>query len=632
MTNQKFWDSDNQRSRAWALADRLGVDYNDSEVQVLLRKMLRERDNAKQKPLTRSQYDDLKTGKTVKETKGEHVQTRRARGTMLDPNELPPPTGFVSDKSDVDWINYYLSDTLLSGHTLYQIQEVMSEFLNENPRAKFEVFRSAGKTVLVLAMIIRRICDNPEERFFFQSVNQTKTKQRIRVIRRELMTNPRIIEDYGYLPADNDPQSRYTGKWSETQLELKRNYNGVEPTIQGIAWGDDNALGQHFTGGVLDDPWTRKNQRTNGDFDKFWDWWNEFVGCLDQAKFVWVLCTKKGVDDIYHEWDTNNVFATFKQPLVEVMPEEHVDYEYVIENGAIVGVDFFNKRDDVTYVPYECNGKYTIENVLVLKKTITKRDDFEREYQLNPIPPKAKVFKWKYVNWAEPSASDFYGSIPFEDMKRGYHDMFYVAAYDPAFGTTRDADYQALVVMGAIHGRYYLLDLWIGKWDKQERIDVFNQYLTKYSWIPVYIEGYFRQMQMIKDLTGELKNKGLRFREVDFELASDAKYKRMYENKGLKRAGKLARIHDIIGSKWFDGNVYVNRVLEGTEKFVEFRNEAVTFPRCRKIDALDAFATGIYVLSKRGASDGPITISSETVSRCPIPEGQMGNRFTLGKW
>ncbi len=539
-------------------------------------------------------------------------------------------------ENDIEWIEFFLGDSLLRPKKkavmeeltrlglvgkLYPIQNQLSEFLDENPWGKFEVYRGVGKTVIAIGKLLRKMCDNPNECFFFQSETEVKTINRIRTIKKELQTNQKIIAFYGYLPADSNATGNrikslgkdYRGKWAEGMLELKRDYSGIEPTLMGISWQTGLGVGFHYTGGILDDPWSVKNQNTNGASEKYWEWWSEFYGSLEDADFCWVLCTKKGLHDIYEEMDIRKIFATFKRKLVLKWPQK---VKYIEKNGAIVDVEILDEDYETTrYVEDDCYGKYTIKNCLLILKDIGKAA-FEREYQNNPIRDDGILFNYGKIRFCDPKSIDEYARLPYQ------HDKMWrgIVMYDPAFGLTSEASYNALVAMAQYHRRIYLLHAWIGHWSKPERITAFTEARELFPGFPFYCEDVRQQLNVIRDLTAET---GIILRPFSPKI-KNAQSRELFVQ--TSNPAKKAKIYDALEPIIEDGRFYVMPNLPFLD---EFEDEVKNFPNNLKDDFVDAISMACMVIDPSRIVAGALTSGYATL-HSPIKGGTIATEFTIG--
>lgn len=684
----KFWDNDKQKYAAYYYIKKHGLDITRPEIKESVRARMRiETENKKkfkgEKTVSEqiAEFEKTKDLGSIKITKTNHfIKDILTQGVeqALKNGPLPPPTGYDSKDgshwdnptdlakrkrvkfyldakgkkqplpsfgdNDVAWIEFFLGDPITGGTLLkpkkksehkylkrkkllgkvYPIQQKMSDWLDENPWSKFEVWRGAGKTVIVIGKLLRKMCDNPNECFFLQSETDDKTIQRIRVIKKELQTNQKIIAFYGYLPADSSATGGkkqlfgkdYKGKWSEGVIELKREYSGIEPSLMGISWNTGRGVGYHFTGGVLDDPWSMHNQNREGDKKKYWDWWGEFYGSLEYADFCWVLCTKKGLDDIYFQMDKDRLFATFREKLVIEFP---LEFNLIEKNGAVVEAKLINRKNFFRYVNDDCFGKYSIEKVLLIRNRIGN-EVFEREYQNNPRRLEGKLFNWNKINICEIDSTDRYAQIPFHEVSRSK--MRGLIFYDPAFGLTSGASYNALVAMAEFEKRIYILRIWMGHWTKDERVKSFNHARQMYPTYPFYCEDVMHQLNIIRDLTDST---GIMLRPFT-PKGKGIHYKDMFS--GQKHSSKKAKIYDGLEPVIEDRRMYI---MKKTPYFSEFENEIKNFPDGLKMDVIDATSMGCFLLDRKQGRESVLDSNFHPRDGFLPNNMSIGNVFNIGK-
>lgn len=576
-------------------------------------------------PDRKATWRQKKTAKSVAAEQGK-------AGVLTSPDDAtPPPTGFdsrdmtvdkngkrvqfkhpffgITPPSDEEWIEYYLKDTFLKGGKLYDIQVAMSRFMDAQPWAKFETWRGAGKSMGGLGKLVRRMCDDPNLAFAIISSIQAVSEARVEVVRKEIVVNPLILRDYGYLAGDvTAGRRRYKGKWRSAYLTLQRTVNRIEPSLMSIAWQDALSVGFHFDGVLFDDPWTDKNERSTTDFAKFEAWWGEFVGTLENVQFVWVLCTRKGPSDIYHWWDEKKVFSTFtKRRLVLQFPQ---DYEFVEnEFGRRESVVIHDYDPSVKYVEDTCHGKFEIHKVLLIRDR-QGHAYFEREYQGNPIPAEGILFKWADIRWFSPQSTDFYGQAPYTDTFKAnvFGKSKGVLMFDPALGESAGSSYQVILAIGWYLNRYYLLDIWMGHWGAKARRQAFVEAHQAYPTFPIYVEEDFRQLKTMQDLTETLT--WLRFKPFR-SRGKGLKYASLFQGHGTQ-AAKLAKIYDGLEGVLSGNRVYVNLLLLTTKpkEMQEFQDEVKGFPdKCRYLDVIDDLAMAILQLDE--SATGPLIVAGK---------------------
>ena len=511
------------------------------------------------------------------------VRTTGSPRRILFDDEKPEPTGFVSDKPIINWLEYYCP-RLFHNH-LYPVQRDIHEFQKLHPWNMTQVYRAAGKTVLTLGKLAYKICQNPEERLFILGQEIKKTIQRVRLVR-NLLGSPEIVNHYGYLINDGGTGNRRRGKNTEAMFEVHRKIDAIEPTLMAITWKDDQALGYHYTGGGMDDPWSKKLQNQEGALDKWMEWWGEFQGNLEMCRFLDILCTRKGLKDLYARLGTEKLFKVLRIPLVTRYPSKiqllmnETEDLYI---GAIVSDDY-ELYDD-------CNGKYSM-TTLDYKRgikciPILRHNDpltFEMEYQQNPYLPEGNVFKWKHAN--------VFNSHTPDPIVRGFYKQFNsvkkIKIMDMAFGESKKSALNVLYVMGIYRNRIFIFDGWIGRWGTSERISVIKKAEARYPGVPIYIEDDVSQIATVRDIQKKLKH--LKVKNFTSK-GKGLNYKVIYE--GEKDASKKGKIHDSLGVPWTDGRYYIYEKLPG---FDELKFQILQFPKCEMFDQIDAVAMGTIVL------------------------------------
>jgi len=507
----------------------------------------------------------------------------------LDPNARPEPTGFRSPLKLVKWLVHYFPNVY--DPDLYDIQKDMIKFLNNNPWAMIEIFRSAGKSKLVMGILCYIICENPNERLFLLAEEIKKGIQRVRTIR-NMLGSPRIIEDYGYLINDSAGKSVRKGKSTELMFECHRDIDAFEPTLMAITWQDSQALGYHYTGGVMDDPWSKKLQNQEGAKAKWMDWWGEFQGCLDICRFLYILCTKKGVKDLYLDLEGLKMFKLLKVPLVQQFPDSIkllTNKEGDIYTGAAIKGKY--KITDT------CHGKYsmTIHNRDPKKGKIKfcipvlRHNDplnFQMEYQQEPYLPDGDVFKWEHANLYNRRSQD---PLVFRFFKQ-FNSIKKIGIMDLAFGESERSDFNVLLVMALYRRRFFIIDAWVGKWSAQKRIEVIRKFGEKYPGTPLYIEADMAQIAWVKDIRKRVNTVKIR----DFiSRGKGRNYQILYE--GEEKASKKGKIHDALAVPWSDGNFYISKELPCLS---DLELQLKQFPRCDVWDIIDTLAMGVIVLRK----------------------------------
>jgi len=607
----KFWDNDLQRSRAYQMVKRYNknvpndqmLDYNDPAVRETLRGILRKRErNIKHNEdiatkVHRFVEDEIqkKMPKVISDNIKEYIprKLQKQKEKESDPNSKPPPTGFKSDLPPEEWIPYYFPDSFKNG--LYPIQKKILAELMAHPWSIVKVFRSAGKTKLATTLICYYICQDPNERIFIMTGEKKKGIQRLRMIR-NMLGSPRIIKDYGYLINEGSNSSVRKGKNTEYLFECHRTIDAIEPTLMVITFEDDQAVGFHYTRGLMDDPWSNKLENQNGALEKWMERWGEFQGSLEQCQTLYILCTRKGVHDLYWKLELEKQFYSIEYPLVKKWPSQ---IEFIEdENGMYIGA----KVSDDYEIEDDCFGKYSMEfeNRDPLKgkicrciPLIRKRDPigFSREYQQVPYIPDGDLFKWKNCRLYNKDSSD--------PLVMGLFKQFSylrtIGIMDMAFGLKEESDKNVLLVLTFYRGRFFVVDGWSGRWTIDERISIIKEMEAKYPGTPLYVESDLSQIHIVNDLKKKLNHlKIYEFRSRNH----GTNYKNLFE--GQEKAAKKGKIYDALAIPWSSSKIYLRTDLPVIE---DLELQIKQFPRCESYDSIDALSMGIIVL--RQFASGP---------------------------
>lgn len=519
-----------------------------------------------------------------------HVEGERYEGPLdvLDLQELRDlmevPTDYHWDKSRQEWIDFYVADSLLgAGNKLSNIQWEIDNFLQENKYAMVQVFRGAGKTVLVIGDLAYVICENREGKFFVQSETIGRSRKRVQTVRTLLMTNRQLIADYGYIPHHR----AYKGvkkTWKAGEFTVKRETISIDPTLLALGWKDADTLGGHKTGGVFDDPWSLKLQKAAPKSVEDWmEWYHTtHVPTMEEAEFEYMICTRKGVEDIYYELEDNGMYAVFKRPAIVKYPSQ---YHYIRTDKGVL-VDAVVDSDDWE-ISDDCNGRFSIEKFLMFQERMKSSKDtsFEQEYQLNPLPPAGLAFGWDKLKFID-GHHEFYELV--EERKKEKY-LKVIGGMDLAFGKSARADFTALCVVGYLHPNYYLLDIYLQRGgtleDKAAMIRRAKQQHPMLS--NVFVEADLQQSATVSEIRAKVQSVAIS------PVLSRQEETKLRPLKTDEFSAKDLRIMNQIEFALDGGNLYINK---NAQHFDEFEREYRFFPRSAHKDVLDALGIGVSKL------------------------------------
>jgi len=503
------------------------------------------------------------------------------------------PTDYVSKLGSTAWYDYYLAEQLLKptpfGKSLSNTQICIQDFLDRHRKAMAQVFRSGGKTVLVLGGLTRLISEHKENNYFVQSEIVSKSRRRVQAVRNILMTNKPLIGDYGYLPRD----IKYKGirdTWKLGEFTVKRETVQTDPTLMALSWTDAEMLGGHFAGGFFDDPWSTKlEQQGEKKKEQWFEWYDTtFQGCMEDSSFEWFICTPKGIEDIYKTLERTGQYHVYKQPAILKYPSKY-HYEDAIDASgkkykkAIVETQDWHISDD-------CHGRFSIESFLQKKASMVRgMASFEQEYQLNPVPKGGRAFKWADLRWFN-SIAEFYNLI--EDEKKRAKLVKIQGGMDLSFGKSQRSAFTALCVVGYLHPNAYLLQTFLGRGlginGKAKLIKRAVKMFPKLNIIHMEADvSQSENVDDIKKLCPEVKIKEVLSRQEQAKITK-SDYPTTWSKKQI-------RIHSQLENIFEANRFFVNKNMN---HFDEFEMEYKFFPGSPFIDLLDALGMVISRLTR----------------------------------
>ena len=532
--------------------------------------------------------DDYKTQKRLKEFWREnHTEGERFEGPLelfsLDEltEMMMEPTNYQSPLNHNDWFDYYIAPMMFKGDsmTLSSTQHEVNAFLDTHQHALVEVFRKMGKTVLVVGRLAEQVVENPEENFAVQSEIIDRSRDRVMAVRAHLQSNPRLIADYGYLPHDKKYRNT-TALWKAGEFVIKRETIQTDPSLKALSWKDAKMLGGHFKGVLFDDPWSIKleeNRDTNK--EKWFRWYDStLIGSMEEDSWQHIVCTRKGLYDIYRELEDRGVFAVYKKPAIVHYPSE---IEYIKVDGRIVDVKFSDDGE----ISDDCNGRFNMRFFLMQKIQMSP-SAWEMEYQLQPMPLKGRMFDWDDIQYYKMKNLYQEGTEKIDPAIR------VIGAMDMAFGKSETAHYTALVVMGSKGRDIYLLQIYLkrgaSKKYKAKMIDRAKQdYPTMRK---VFIEADLQQsayVEEVAELVDSVRIEGVLSRHEEKILKKESTDK--LEPKHVRI---ISQIDEVIESQRF-------HIREDMKHYDEFKKQVKEFPKSKWDDIIDAVGIGTSKLKKK---------------------------------
>ena len=506
---------------------------------------------------------------------------------------METPTDYHTPLSLVEWMKYYLEGREASflrffPHLWSDMQIEMFCLWQEHRRLMYECFRDAGKTMVADAILLYEICENPDNNYFIMSETKEKAADRVKHIGDMLLSNKKLIADYGFLP-NIKPFKGIRQSWKADRITVKRHFKQTDPTLMAFSTESPAATGYHYAGGVFDDVWSfRLEQNSLRNKEKFHGWYDgELEGCLENAWELWLL-TRKGPTDLYQDLEDSQFYVTFTRPAIKTFPSKwHIEYKEV-EGKQIF--DYIEVESDDYELTDDCNGRFSIEFFLE-KKSKMRADKWESEYMLNPIAAQGIYWRKRDLRW-------FYGyRVLFKKwQERNAMALVRVTAFiDLAFGMKARSDFTALTVVAAFDRKFYFCELYLKRNATENMVvEMIRKACNDFPMLrEVYIEADLSQtaaVRRIKEKVAFITIRPFLSRQETAELKKEDSAIRS----DLK--GKQVRIWTQLEGIIEDNILYINKHMRNKK---EFDDEFRTFPVCEHFDVLDSLGNNIAASAKK---------------------------------
>lgn len=508
---------------------------------------------------------------------------------------MSEPTNYQSPLSMVDWAEHYLEGRsggilLHKPHLWSNQQHRMMTCWETHKRVMFETFRDAGKTMAGTAINTHEICEHRDSNYAMMSESKAKAKKRVKQIGDILLTNKRIIADYGFLPHMTKYEG-HTQSWTREEITVKRDFKQTDPTLMSFSSESTEATGAHFAGITFDDVWSaklEKNSRSNK--DKWLTWYDgELEGCLENAWELWLL-TRKGPTDLYQDIEDRNFYVIFKEPAIQKYPEDWEIIWKTVNNRKVFDHIQVNSKDGI--ITDNGHGRFSMEFFLE-KKSKMDAVKFESEYQLNPLASKGKFWDRNNLRWIN-GYYEYFDKVEERHWDRRFK---IIGAIDPAFGQSARADYTSLAIIGSYEKKIYLLECYIKR--KATTNDVVDMIRKAKQTFPlmseIFVEADLQQTayyEQIKKKASFIAIKPILSRQEQALLyKNDSAVRDDLKNKPLRIWSQLEGIIE-------DNMFYVNKSMQAIK---EFNDEFNTFPSCSHFDVLDSVGMGVSKIHKKAA-------------------------------
>ena len=200
------------------------------------------------------------------------------------------------------------------------VEPFHAEWLNAFENNRFNVLlapRGHGKTSIVGAYILWRICRDRHIRAVIVTINQDKANSMMRFIKENLSGNPKLIGVFGEFKSPDT--------WSNDNIRvIQTGFTGIphnEPSLTVLGVGS-RVVSAHYDLIVLDDITDDENSRVETRRQKLEDWYNgPLIGTfLSHTKLI-NIGTRWHEDDIHNYLMSKSGFTTLRYQAL-LNPEE----------------------------------------------------------------------------------------------------------------------------------------------------------------------------------------------------------------------------------------------------------------------------------------------------------------------
>lgn len=350
-----------------------------------------------------------------------------------------------------------------------------------------------GKTTIVSTLLpIWAICKNPNARVAIIAKNEVDAKGIMRSIHSELLSNEKLIRDFGVFKSDEENRA-----WAIERIDIaQRTAIRKEGSIQ-IYGSKGNVLGKRFDLVICDDVVTEKNSATPEQRQSMMEWFN--LGCETMPEHPWsqlaVVGTLFDPEDLYH---------TIRELRYPDTQESIYTTQY---EDAVVDEDA-----KTTLWP----ERWTWERLMAQKAKMGTLD-FNKRYRNIAVDASRLIFKSEYLRGGYVGRDRFEGCLDPSFCVGDYVDNWRrLAGFDPALGVSKIAKFCAHLTLGVgschKHERcYWVIDLIRDQFTQPQQIDLILEQHEKYDLWKTIIEINGYQKGLEQSVQQKMKELGLAY-------------------------------------------------------------------------------------------------------------------------
>lgn len=329
----------------------------------------------------------------------------------------------------------------------------------DNPQMQHQLdiwARDHGKTTIYAnALILRRICENPNIRILMVQKSGHEARKVVSAIKTHLEENEPLRQNYaahwqakaGYSDISNRAGriDNKTGAWQSQRIYVRRTRIGKDPTLESVGVGGA-ITGGHFDLIICDDILDDENTRNPDRSQKIIEW---FFGTVYQLKESWskiivVGTPKTNQENLYSVLEANPIWNTAIRPAIISHHPDEIDfspiYERIEGRDQIVDVEVGTPDVQVLWPQ-----RWGIEDLL-LDYLGSPRRIWLREKMCDLAAMAEQIFRRRYFRYYEPDNPPPYRSI--------------IQSWDTAFQETPGAAYSAMSEWGEAASGLFLRNAW----------------------------------------------------------------------------------------------------------------------------------------------------------------------------
>jgi len=420
----------------------------------------------------------------------------------------------------------------------------LCEFVEHKPEQRKLILLPRGhlkSSLVTVGYSLYRIVKDPNIRILIVNATHEMAKTFLNQIKNHLRRNRHLIKYYGHLTENAD-------KWSETAITipLEDSFAKKEPTVT-VFGVESNWVSQHYDLILLDDLVCRENIGTKDQIDKVITAYRDIVDLADPGTEIIVIGTT---------WDDSDLYSWIRNP------ENYAAQNFeVMKREAVTDVEFLE-----TDTGWEIRGGHILWPQRFDREELTRRlndqgmEHFSAQYLNNPVPPRTATFKKRWFKYFE------------KEQLKGLH-LNRFTYVDPAFTTSKQADYTAIVTVGVDRNdSIYVLEIVREKLDPISLMNELFSVNERQHPREIYIEAVAAQKTIRPFAQEEMKRRGiflpLKDIKPDFREAKEMRIKKLQP---YYATGKIVHSKEVKNTEYLE-------------------DELLRFPRGRHDDTIDALA------------------------------------------